>query len=182
MTLSNLHLQIGYRMSKNRKNNFISATDSSFAIEPVNLQITFNYFYFLGYSLQENKQAPNLGKDLKNEALGYIHRNWGDSEAAHYVRNNFLSEVMLDHFHLDPERVLSTTEINVKDSTGEDQKEFKFRINYLYTDDKEIDESIAPIECSILKNGHLVLSVRMTYMGIVDAGFNKDIPHTVWLT
>ncbi len=167
-------------MNNLNKNVLMNATDSSFSIKPGDLQITFNYLYFLGYSLKKDDKTADAQKklieEIKKATEAYVHRDWENSEAAHYTRNNFVSDIILDHFHLRPNKIFENLEVLAEDNTSDPVKrKFRFIIDYKYTHDPSV-ESIAPIECSILKNGHLVLSIRLTYDGIVGEGTNKDIP------
>ncbi len=163
-------------------NNDISGENgdySSFSIAPGDLQITFDYFYFLGYNIHESEDS--LGKrstiesEIEKNADCYDRRNWKDSEAAHNMRNNFLSDLIIDHFHLKPEEIFSKDELTftVRDSLNGSHQ---FAISSGYSSNQCGLDSIAAIECSILKNGHLVLSIRVMYAKSIAPPFDAKIP------
>lgn len=173
-------------MNIQNMNALMNATDSAFSITPGNLQITFNYLYFLGYSLRKSEKVVKMPKDslkseIKNHCKSYGYRDWENSEAAHFTRNNFITDIILDHFHLEPTDIFEDTNILIEENKSSEHKlprKFKFKIDYKYTDNSKDSnlKSIAPIECSILKNGHLILSIRLTYIGVENENQDKNIP------
>lgn len=161
------------------KDSLLNATYSSFSIEPNDLQITFNYFYFLGYGL--HKIDETLDKKDATEKLiaknvpAYDKRNWVDSEAAHYMRNDLLSDLFIDHFHLKLHEIFKQEEtiFSVTDSTDSVNKTHWFSISSAYYDKGRNLDSIAPIECSILNNGQVILSIR-----VMNVENNTDPSHS----
>ena len=148
--------------AKNYKKEFMNSTNSSFVIKKGDLQVSFNYFYFLGYSLNEDDDESKVNEKLKS-CKSYIFRDWKNSEASHYLRNSHLEDLLLDHFHMDVNHIFNTN-ITVNPECLIENKNIKYQFSidssYYTRQDGENSDSIAAIECSILKNGQLFITVR----------------------
>lgn len=148
---------------------------SHFEFEKGDLEISFTYFYFLGFQLKIGKEesdlqdSPRLAHDSK-EFL--IQDKWRakTGDLVHNLRNDFIEEILIDYFQLKIVNIRDVTDnisggtvnISFDEIDGEykisDNGRFKFKIDCRAPGVG--DNSPGSIECFLLKNGHLVVTLR----------------------
>lgn len=124
----------------------------NFFIQAENAEFTFTFYYPLDGPLRD-KPINKDDSPLKAQGTGVERRLWEDSELAHYVSSNFMGELILGHFHIDP------SEIDHKKTNF--ARNFSYAKNFLDSDQNNLHTSIAPIECTLFRNGYLSVIVRL---------------------
>ena len=131
-----------------------------------NTSVAFTWYYYLGGRLRHAEGSP-LRRRQKAAIETIIEecrtRDWWQSELAHYVSNNFMEVVLLDHFHLVLSEAASTLRVSVGSSQGHGPRtEYAFRVRYEGRTRDTIDhESIGGIECDLFNNGYLAVTVHL---------------------
>jgi len=157
---------------------------SSFEFQNGDLEISFTYFYFLGHQITGNNESDwkdNIRKIFK----GLVHEKpdrWS-VDVAHTLRNEFIEQILIDHFHLDPEAIFNDQEFSIyedgeggytfENKKGFINKEFKFklgcRVQKESTDDSWNFHPPGAIECFLFKNGHLTVTLKLINSSAIPA-------------
>lgn len=165
---------------------------SHFEFSSNDLEISFTYFYFLGHQVSIDKSG-SIAQSFPKLDFGksvFTQSNRWSLAKAHELRSEFINEVLIDYFYLDIGKP-DVKKIFDKDKDGnklgseyvifengkgkysdihpnivDDLRTFKFKIGCrAFTD----GSSAHAIECFLMKNGHLVVTLKFVNTSVIPA-------------
>ncbi len=132
---------------------------SPFIIEKKELELSFTYYYFVGYSASISSGiSSNDEVHFTSEDDSFIDVKWKKSETANNFREKYLENIIVDKFNLNPSIIFREIGAEITGTTN--ATDYKFSFEKLPADKEELDYSEG-IECYLLKNGYFVLRVNL---------------------
>jgi len=132
-------------------------------IEDGKAEFTFTFYYSLGGPLK----SVNSSTDTP-EIPGIEFRQWHKSELSHYISENFIGKLIINHFHITPPQDLITVDIPEAWSPYGEKHCLVFPNIFLKANNDGPHKSIAAAECTIFKNGYLSVILRLNNHGLIN--------------
>ena len=159
---------------------------SPFEFEEGDLEISFTYFYFLGHKISRSENESISKENLEKLVKGFEYEEPGrwSVNVAHALRNEFIDQILIDHFYLNPKDVCNTELSFYEDGEGgyalkngnpAINKEFKFELGCRIRAEQGSNDNSTnffpprAIECFLFKNGHLAVTLRLINSNAISA-------------